>query len=69
MDAIQKEFENRRDEIRMEVEMLFKTNMTITDWDIPEVDDKAAAKVLLSLIQEALDEIKADVEAGKYDFY
>jgi len=69
MEAIQKEFEGRKEEIRKEMEMLFKANMTITDWDIPEVDDKEAAKVLLGIIQESLDQIKADVEAGKYDFY
>lgn len=69
MDTLKQEFENRRNEIKSQVEMLFKANMTITDWDIPEVDDRQAAKMLLDLIQETLDEIKKEVEEGKYDFY
>jgi len=69
MDALNQEFENRRSEIKSQVEMLFKANMTITDWDIPEVDDRQAAKMLLNLIQETLDEIKKDIEDGVYDYY
>ena len=69
MEAIRKEFESRKDEIYNEVEILFKANMRITDWDIPEVDDKEAAKILLSIIQDALDKVKKDVEAGQYDYY
>ena len=49
--------------------MLFKKNMVITDWDIPEVDDKEVAKILVDILQEALDEVKEDVLAGKYDYY
>jgi hypothetical protein len=69
MEAIRKEFESRKNEIRNEVEMLFKANMKITDWDIPEVNDRDAAKILLSIIQEALNEVTKDVEEGKYDYY
>lgn len=69
MDAIVKELESRKNEIRKGLELLFKANMTITDWDIPEVDDYEAAKQLVAIIQEALDDIKSDITAGKYDFY
>ncbi len=69
MDAIQKELESRKDEIRSGMELLFKANMKITDWDIPEVDDKVVANMILNTLQEVLDEIKADVVAGKYDYY
>lgn len=69
MEAIRKEFESRKDEIRNGVEMLFKANMKITDWDIPEVNDRDAAKILLSIMQEALSEVTKDVEEGKYDNY
>ncbi len=69
MDAIHQELESRKSEIRKGLELLFKANMTITDWDIPEVDDYEAAKQLAVIMQEALDDIKADIEAGKYDFY
>jgi hypothetical protein len=69
MDALQKELNSRKAEIRKELELLFKGNMTITDWDVPEVDDHEAAKKIVAIMQEALNEIAADVAAGKYDFY
>lgn len=69
MDVIDKELESRKEEICESVELLFKANMTITDWDIPEVDDHEVAKRLLVMMQSALDTIKAEVEAGKYDYY
>jgi len=69
MDAIQKELISRKAEIQEAVELLFKANMKITDWDVPEADDKEGAKILLDMIQEKLDAIRADVEAGRYDNY
>ncbi|MDD2266282.1 hypothetical protein [Sulfuricurvum sp.] len=69
MDPVQKDLENRKSEIKNAMEMMFKANMTITDWDVPEGDDKEAAKILISIMQEALDEIKVDIEAGKYDYF
>jgi len=69
MDVIQKELESRKAEIRSSMELLFKANMKITDWDVPEADDNEAAKILLKILQETLDEIKEDVVAGKYDYY
>jgi len=69
MDAVQKDLENRKEEIQKAMELMFKANMTITDWDVPEGDDREAAKILLSIMQESLDTIKAEIEAGNYDFY
>lgn len=69
MNAIHKELESRKNEIRKELELLFKANMTITDWDVPEGDDREAARLLLAIFQETLDAIKADVDAGAYDYY
>ena len=69
MDPIQKELESRRKEIAKELELLFKANMKITDWDVPEADDRAASKILLQIMREELDRIGADIEAGKYDDY
>jgi len=59
----------RKAEIEKEVELLFKANMKITDWDVPEANDKEAAKLLLNIMQKKLDTIRADIEAGKYDNY
>jgi len=69
MEAIKKELESRRGEIETAIELLFKTNMKITDWDVPEADDKEAAKILLDMMQQKLDAIKADIEAGNYNNY
>ena len=69
MDAIQKELISRKAEIQLAVELLFKANMKITDWDVPEADDKEGAKILLDMIQEKIDAIRADVDAGRYDYY
>ena len=69
MDAVIKDLISRKAEIQAEVDMLFQANMKFTDWNVPEANDKEAAKVILDMIQEQLDKIKADVEAGQYDYY
>jgi len=68
-ETLSKEFSSRKDEIQNELEVLFKANMKITDWDIPEVNDNAAAKMLLAILQEKLNAIGADIESGKYNNY
>lgn len=69
MQAIIKELESRKSEIKKELELLFKTNMKIVDWDVPEADDTQAAEILLAILQEQLDAIKSDVKDGKYKNY
>jgi len=69
MDVIQKELLSRKSEIQSAVDLLFKTNMKITDWDVPEANDKEAAKIILDMIEERVGQIRADIESGKYDNY
>ena len=69
MDAQHKEYEKMKKEIEKEVELLFKANMKIFDWDIPENDDRESARLIITAIEEAVDKLKRDVEAGKYDNY
>jgi len=69
MNTIEKELASRRKEIEGSVELFFKTNMKITDWDVPEADDKKAAIMLLDMIQAKLDTIREDVLAGRYNNY
>jgi len=69
MTSVQKELQKRKSEIIKEVELLFKANMKITDWDIPEADDKEAAKELIKILEEAVEKIKKDIQSGKYDNY
>ena len=61
MDAIQKELQSRKNEIKKEMKLLFNANNRITKWDVPETDEKEAAKLLLDVMQEALDEIREEI--------
>ena len=65
----EKEILSREEAIENQLELLFKTNMKITDWDVPEADDKSAATMILEIFQRKLDSLKNDVKAGKYDNY
>ena len=69
MDIVEKELESRKSEIQTELELLFKANMKITDWDVAEADDQKAAEILVNILQEQLDNIKTDVKSGKYINY
>ena len=69
MDAIHQELKSRQKEIEGALQLLFKTNMKITDWDVPEADDTEAALLLLDILQAKLDTIREDVLAGRYNNY
>ena len=68
MEMIEKELASRKTDIENEVEKLFTHNMKITDWDVPEADDKKGAILLLKIIEDKLATIKTDIENGKYDY-
>ena len=68
MDTVEKEFQKRKDEIKNELRFLFKANMKITGWDIPEPDNQKVAKILSEILQEGIDEIKEDIKNNKYDY-
>jgi hypothetical protein len=67
IDIIDKELRSRESEIKRELEFLFKANMRITDWDVPEPDNQKAAKILVAILQDGLDGIKKSVKNGKFD--
>jgi uncharacterized protein YecE (DUF72 family) len=69
MDPVEKDLESRRKAIAKELELLFKANMKITDWNVPEANDRKAAELLLKIMQEELEKIGQDIAAGKYDNY
>jgi len=69
MDTILKELSSRKSEIDKEIELVFKTNMKITDWDVPEADDKRAAEIIIEMMQDKLNLIKEDIQNGKYNNY
>ena len=69
MTPQEQEIQAMRSEIIKELRAVFKANMKVFDWDIPENDDTASAKLILDTMQEALDELKEEVKAGKYKNY
>ncbi|HFB53780.1 MAG TPA: hypothetical protein ENJ67_03525 [Sulfurimonas autotrophica] len=68
-DAVIKELAVRKAEIEKELELLFKANMKITDWDVPEADDTEAAEIILRIMDKKIQELRAEVKAGKYKNY
>lgn len=66
MDAVEKELFRRKEEIQKELKFLFKANLKITDWDIPEPDNQKAAEILTDILQNSLDGIKTDIKNGKF---
>jgi len=58
MDAVEKDLKNRQSEIESELELLFKTNLKIVDWDVPEPDDEEAAKILWHMLDNKLQALK-----------
>ncbi len=69
MDAAQKEAKMMETEITKEIRAVFKANMKIFDWDIPENDQREAANLILDTMQKAIDELRAETEAGGFDNY
>jgi len=69
MTPQEQEIEKMRSSIKKELRLIFKANMKIFDWDIPENDDKRSAELIVQTMQEALDEVKQEIKDGKYDNY
>ncbi len=68
-DAVIKELAVRKVAIEKELELLFKANMKITDWDVPEADGTEAADIILKIMDKKIQELRTDVKAGKYENY
>ncbi len=69
MTPQEQEIKKMRSEITKEMRAVFKVNMKIFDWDIPENDDKRSAELILRVMQDALDDLKTEASSGKYDNY
>ncbi len=61
MDALRKELQSRKSEIKGEIKAIFEANEHITGWDVPEVDEKEAAKLLLEVMEDAFAELKEEL--------
>lgn len=59
----QMELENHRSEIIADVESLVEKYRAIFDWDVPEVDQKLADKLILTEVRKALDHLEKELLA------
>lgn len=66
---VEKDLSNRKDSIKDELESLFKSNLRVTDFNVPEADDQNASEMIISILEEKLADIKNDVSKGKYKDY
>jgi len=60
MDSVEKDLQNRKDEIEKELELLFNANLKIVAWNVPEVDDDEAARLLWDILNQKLQKIKEE---------
>jgi len=51
------ELDNHRKQITTDVKKLVEKYRAIFDWDIPEIDEAVADKLILSAIHQALDDV------------
>ena len=66
MNPVEQDITRRRNEIIAEVNALFNANIKFTDWDVPEADNELAAKLIIEIMEEALDRLKANLDAGGF---
>jgi len=69
LSMTEKEINDREEAIEEQLELLFKANMKITNWDVPETDDKKAAEMILEILEKKVTKLREDVINGKYDYY
>ena len=69
MTPQEQEIVKMQSEITKELRAVFKVNMKIFDWDIPENDDRKSAELIFEVMQKAMNELKEEIQAGKYDQY
>ena len=69
MTPQEQEIAKMHNEITTELRAVFKLNMKIFDWDIPENDDRKSAELIINVMQKAMDDLKSEIKAGKYNNY
>ncbi len=69
MNPVEQDIIRRKNEIISEINGVFKLNMKITNWDVPEADDELAGKIIIDIMQEALDGLKLKLSEGEFKDY
>ncbi len=62
MNETLKGIESLKKEIKAEIKAIFRLNMTFEGWSVPEMDDNEAKRRILEIMQEAIDELKTELE-------
>lgn len=66
MNPVKQDILERKAEIISEMNAIFKLNMKITSWDVPEADDALAGQMIIDIMQEALDGLKIKLSEGEF---
>lgn len=66
MNPVEQDILERKAEIISEMNAIFKLNMKITSWDVPEADDALAGQMIIDIMQEALDGLKIKLSEGEF---
>jgi len=69
MTPEEKELLKLKDDIKEDLKDLFKKYLKTFDHDIPEANDREAAVLIVTTMQNALEELKCDIVEGKYDHF
>ena len=69
MNPVKQDILERKAEIISEVNAIFKLNMKITSWDVPEADDALAEQMIIDIMQEALDGLKVKLNKCEFKDY
>jgi hypothetical protein len=62
----EKELLKLKDDIKSDLEELFKKYLKVFDWDIPEANDNEASKLILNVMKEAIYKLDEDIKSGKF---
>ena len=54
----ERELERHRDEIVTDVKKLVEKYRAVFDWDVPDIDQTAADRLILTEVRRALDELE-----------
>jgi len=60
MSPQEQEITKLHDDIVQELRGILEHNEKVFDWDIPENDDQAASKMILDVMQEALETLRQE---------
>ncbi len=65
--VIEKDLEEREEEIKDDLEELFEEHLKFTNWNVPEANNQEIADGLISILADKLNEINRKVKDGSYE--